>query len=77
MKHRKQHTPTKLLMYVMSDTAHMVYNFKEIFLDIYTIMIFFPFSDSGLDLAINNPVIKSRELFISDATDTYPVAALR
>ena len=37
----------------------------------------FLFADSGLDLEINDPVIKSRELFISDATDTYPVAALR
>lgn len=29
------------------------------------------------DLAIDGPVIKSRELFISDATDTYPVSVLR
>ena len=28
-------------------------------------------------LAIDDPVIKSRELFISDATDTYPVSVLR
>ncbi|RXG60498.1 Arginine-glutamic acid dipeptide repeats protein [Armadillidium vulgare] len=28
-------------------------------------------------LAIDGPVIKSRELFISDATDTYPVSVLR
>ena len=34
-------------------------------------------SDSGVDLVISDPVIKAREVFISDVTDTYPVSALR
>ena len=29
------------------------------------------------ELVIDEPSIKSRELFISDATDTYPVSVLR
>ena len=46
--------------------------------NIFVVLSFnFLFADSGLDLEINDPIIKSRELFISDATDTYPVAALR
>ncbi len=37
---------------------------------------------TGADLGnkvsfLRDPVIKSRELFISDATDTYPVSLLR
>ncbi|XP_076306629.1 uncharacterized protein LOC143223083 isoform X2 [Tachypleus tridentatus] len=32
---------------------------------------------SGKDLVTHNPVIKSRELFISEVTDCYPASALR
>ena len=35
------------------------------------------FSDSGGELIIRDPVIKARELFISDVSDTYPVSTLR
>ncbi|KAJ3586229.1 hypothetical protein NHX12_012629, partial [Muraenolepis orangiensis] len=34
-------------------------------------------NDSGRDLVITDPVVKSRELFISDYVDTYHAAALR
>ncbi|XP_018015061.1 arginine-glutamic acid dipeptide repeats protein isoform X2 [Hyalella azteca] len=33
--------------------------------------------NNNKSLAIDEPLIKSRELFISDATDTYPVSVLR
>ena len=33
--------------------------------------------DSGRELVITDPVVKSRELFISDYVDTYHAAALR
>ncbi|CAC5356968.1 RERE [Mytilus coruscus] len=33
--------------------------------------------DSGRSLVIQDPVIRSRELFISNSTDTYPVKALK
>lgn len=33
--------------------------------------------DSGRELVITDPVVKSRELFISDYVDTYHTAALR
>lgn len=32
---------------------------------------------TGRDSALSDPKIKSRELFISNASDTYPVKALR
>ncbi|XP_067659372.1 arginine-glutamic acid dipeptide repeats protein-like isoform X3 [Haliotis asinina] len=32
---------------------------------------------TGRDSALKDPLVRSRELFISDATDTYPVTALR
>ncbi|KAK6177049.1 hypothetical protein SNE40_015234 [Patella caerulea] len=32
---------------------------------------------TGCDIALTDPSIKSRELFISDASDTYPVTSLR
>ena len=34
-------------------------------------------NDSGRELVITDPVIKNRELFISDYVDTYHAAALR
>lgn len=34
-------------------------------------------ADSGRELVITDPVIKNRELFISDYVDTYHAAALR
>ncbi|XP_056008556.1 arginine-glutamic acid dipeptide repeats protein-like isoform X3 [Ostrea edulis] len=34
-------------------------------------------NSTGRDSALNDPKIKSRELFISNASDTYPVKALR
>lgn len=34
-------------------------------------------TDSGRELVITDPVIKNRELFISDYVDTYHAAALR
>lgn len=37
----------------------------------------FLFADSGRELVITDPVIKNRELFISDYVDTYHAAALR
>ena len=33
--------------------------------------------DTGNTLVLTDPVIKSREVFISDVTDTYPVSTLR
>ncbi len=33
--------------------------------------------DSGRELVITDPVVKTRELFISDYVDTYHAAALR
>lgn len=33
--------------------------------------------DSGRELVITDPVVRSRELFISDYVDTYHAAALR
>lgn len=38
--------------------------------------VFLP-ADSGRELVITDPVIKNRELFISDYVDTYHAAALR
>lgn len=35
------------------------------------------FSETGLNLAIKDPVIRTRELFRSEVTDTFPVAVLR
>lgn len=37
----------------------------------------FLFTDSGQDLVIKDPVIKERELFSSDVSDTFPVSTLR
>lgn len=37
----------------------------------------FVLSPDNKELVIDEPLIKSRELFISDATDTYPVSVLR
>lgn len=37
----------------------------------------FPPADSGRELVITDPVVRSRELFISDYVDTYHAAALR
>ena len=34
-------------------------------------------SGSGCDSVIQDPLIRSRELFISNSTDTYPVRSLR
>uniref|UniRef100_T1JNW0 BAH domain-containing protein n=1 Tax=Strigamia maritima TaxID=126957 RepID=T1JNW0_STRMM len=34
-------------------------------------------NESGKNLIVKDPVVKARELFISDATDTYPVSTLR
>lgn len=34
-------------------------------------------ADSGRELVITDPVVRSRELFISDYVDTYHAAALR
>ncbi|TNN82977.1 Arginine-glutamic acid dipeptide repeats protein [Liparis tanakae] len=34
-------------------------------------------NDSGRELVITDPVVRSRELFISDYVDTYHAAALR
>lgn len=34
-------------------------------------------TDSGRELVITDPVVRSRELFISDYVDTYHAAALR
>ncbi|KAK1122515.1 arginine-glutamic acid dipeptide repeats protein-like isoform X1 [Acipenser oxyrinchus oxyrinchus] len=34
-------------------------------------------NDSGRELVITDPIVKSRELFISDYVDTYHAAALR
>lgn len=39
-------------------------------------MCFF-FPSDNKSLVTDDPVIKSRELFISDATDSYPVSVLR
>ena len=34
-------------------------------------------TDSGCDLVTKDPTIKSRELFISDTNDTYPISSLK
>ncbi|XP_031695523.1 arginine-glutamic acid dipeptide repeats protein-like [Anarrhichthys ocellatus] len=41
-----------------------------------TTVVFLP-TDSGRELVITDPVVRSRELFISDYVDTYHAAALR
>ena len=39
-------------------------------------ILFLSVTDTGCDLVTKDPTIKSRELFISDTNDTYPISTL-
>lgn len=57
--------------------AFLISYVASLLLIINNIVSCFVFVASGRDCIIQNPLIQARELFISEAQDTYPATSLR
>lgn len=69
-----------LLWFTVRATSSQIIIFVTDYVYVYDVdwpQALFPPADSGRELVITDPVVRSRELFISDYVDTYHAAALR